>query len=116
MDASKLNCICDQCSKPIKVKKTKKNLYTDGDKGKVYVHYFVCPNCLAKYPFHAESDEINVLVKEQQRLRKEIPKVVMDDVLEEERTTKIHAEMNENKKKIKKLQQEYKVLFKLDNS
>ncbi|MEH7223866.1 hypothetical protein V7112_08595 [Bacillus sp. JJ1566] len=73
MEKSNLNCFCDQCSKPIKVKKTKKKLYTDGAKGKVYVHYFVCPNCLAKYPFHAESDEINVLVKDQKRLRKEIP-------------------------------------------
>jgi hypothetical protein len=113
MSNQKLNCICDKCSKQIVVKKTKKKQYTDGDKGKVYVHYFVCPHCLERYPFHAESDEINKLVKEQQYLRKEIPKTIDVDV---EKIDELYRGMDENKKKIKALQNEYKLLFKLDNS
>ncbi|KYC94377.1 hypothetical protein B4102_3598 [Heyndrickxia sporothermodurans] len=110
MSKPKIKCICDKCSKEIVVKQTKKKLYTDGEKGKVYVHYFVCPHCLEKYPFHAESDEINKLTKRQQVLRKKIPKTIEVEEIDE-----LHQEMDDNARQIKALQNEYKLLFKLDN-
>ncbi|MBU5214945.1 hypothetical protein [Heyndrickxia oleronia] len=111
----KVNCTCDKCKNSIVVKNLKKKLYFDGDKGKVYVHYFVCPHCLAKYPTHAESDEINKLTKRQRELRKEISNFSTDEELEKKRIKKIYDEINANKKKNTALQNEYKLLFMLDN-
>ncbi|KAB2335076.1 hypothetical protein [Bacillus mesophilum] len=102
---------CDKCKQDFKLKSTKKKMYEDGDKGKVFVHYFSCPHCHKKYPTNVESDEINELVKRQKVLKKKIPNTVDLVPLEA-----IYKEMDDNAAKIKSLSAEYKMLFNYDNN
>lgn len=103
------NVTCDRCHKPFAITKTKKKYYKDGDKGTVVIHYFDCPHCRAKYPFHAETDETKKLIKKQKKLAAKI-----NGSLSIKQLDKIYKEMDELKNKVKSLQAEYKALFKLD--
>lgn len=108
------SAVCDECRKPFFITKTQKKYFKDEKAGTVVIHYFECPHCKAKYPFHAETDEIKKLIKKQKKLREKIPQAILDDKLEEQRLKNIYKEMDELKNKVKSLQAEYKALFKLD--
>lgn len=99
---------CDKCKQYFEIK-NKKKFYNDGTKGKVVIHFFACTHCDEKYPIKVESDKINKLFKKQQNFRKKIPKTFDDKKLDE-----IYHEMETIKQQIKKLQNEYKLLFKFD--
>lgn len=101
---------CDKCGAAFPIKKTKKNVFTDGERGKVHFHYFVCPKCLEKYPFHVESDEINQLIAEKKKLY--LSTAAMKSKSDVDAAFK---QMNDLERKIKARQAEYKLLFKLDS-
>ncbi|MDF1510586.1 hypothetical protein PZE06_20850 [Robertmurraya sp. DFI.2.37] len=90
--------MCDKCHKGFKIKKLKKKAYTDGKRGKVFFHYFVCPHCLEKYVWHVESDEINRLIKERKRLYQSTA-----TILDEKEAEKAFKEVDRIEKQIKKM-------------
>lgn len=101
--------MCNKCLEDFNLNKTKKKVYTDGDKGKVYIHYFICPKCLGKYPFHVESDEINRLITEKKKLYLSTAAMKSKSDVDE-----AFKQMNDLDKQIRKIQAEYKLLFNLD--
>jgi len=67
---NKMAVTCDKCGYRFKIPKTKKKRFLGPKEGKVFVHYFNCPECLTKYPYYIETDKVNEIIQKKKKLQK----------------------------------------------